>query len=274
MTDADPTHARGYDAFYKQFESPLMQQLRQEAYGQDIGQHSWVSAVELAEDIPRLQLTRSSRLLDLGCGPGGPLTFVVSRVGCRAVGLDLSPPAVDSARSRAEAFGFAPLIEFHEADLNEALPFEAGTFDAVLSVDVVLHLRDRTEAFREVARVLVPEGRFLFTDAGVITGPLCSEEFRRRAVHGFTQLAPAGFNERALELAGFRLLESSDRTPGLVAAATGRLESRASHRAEVESIEGSEAFESQQRYLETVIALAQRGSVCRMMQLASRKAGS
>ena len=46
MTDADPTRARGYDSFYKRFESPLMQQLRQEAYGQDIGQHSWVSAEE------------------------------------------------------------------------------------------------------------------------------------------------------------------------------------------------------------------------------------
>lgn len=272
MTDTDRTHARGYDSFYEKFDSPLMRRLRQEAYGQDIGQHSWTTAGELAQDIPRLQLTRAGRLLDLGCGPGGPLTFVVSQVGCRAVGVDLSPPAIDSARLRAVGFGIAPLIEFQVADLNEPLPFEAGCFDSVLSVDVVLHLRDRTEAFLEVARILAHKGRFLFTDAGVITGPLSSDEFQRRAAHGFTQLAPAGFNEQALKETGFRLLESADRTPGLLACATGRLASRTTHRAELEPVEGTEVFETQLRYLQTVVALAGRGAVSRVMYLAGHDA--
>jgi hypothetical protein len=51
-----------------------MRQLRQEAYGKDIGQHSWVTADEFRSEIGRLSLTTSSRLLDVGCGP------------CRALG--------------------------------------------------------------------------------------------------------------------------------------------------------------------------------------------
>ena len=38
-----------YESFYREFDSPLMRKLRREAYGEDIGQHSWVSADELRQ---------------------------------------------------------------------------------------------------------------------------------------------------------------------------------------------------------------------------------
>src|SRR5215470_9838554 len=79
MSPAEAEH-HAYDATYHVFDSPLTRRLREEAYGEDIGQHSWVTAAELREDIPRLRLSVSSRLLDLGCGPCGPLTFIVSAV--------------------------------------------------------------------------------------------------------------------------------------------------------------------------------------------------
>ena len=272
MAEPKQSEARGYDCFYEQFDSPLMQRLRREAYGQDIGQHSWVAADELTQDIARLRLTRASRLLDLGCGPGGPLTFMVSQAGCRATGIDLSAHAIESARTRRTALGLNALIELQVADSNEPLSFQRSDFNAVISIDVVLHLRDRATAFREVARVLTSGGRFLFTDAGVITGPVSNQEIGRRSIHGFTQFAPTGFNERTIECAGFRLIETADRTPSLLANASGRLASRLAHREELEQVEGAVYFESQLRYLETVVALAERGAVLRMMYLAEREA--
>jgi SAM-dependent methyltransferase len=101
--------AKGYDSTYREFDSPLMRRLRQEAYGEDIGQHSWVGAAELREDISRLRLSRSSRFLDLGCGPCGPLTFVLSSVGCPGTGTDLSPSALAVGRARAAALGLEVL---------------------------------------------------------------------------------------------------------------------------------------------------------------------
>ena len=56
---------RGYETFYRDFDSPLMSAIRREAYGEDIGQHSWVAAEELRRDILRLRLSPSSRFLDL-----------------------------------------------------------------------------------------------------------------------------------------------------------------------------------------------------------------
>jgi SAM-dependent methyltransferase len=263
---------RGYDNLYEEFDSPLKRQLRREAYGEDFGQHSWVTADELQGDISRLMLSRASRLLDLGCGPGGPLTYVVGQVGCQGCGIDVSAKAITAGRARAAALGLERLVNLREADLNQPMPYVDGSFDAVMSLDVILHLRNRLSAFREVARVLVPVGKFLFTDAGVITGPISDEEVRLRAVHGHTQFVPPGFNESMLELAGFRLIDHKDRSASLLKSAAGRLSARLGHREELEALESSDSFERQQRYLETVIELAQRGAVSRLMYFAEARA--
>lgn len=267
---ADP-QSQGYDNPYEGFDSTLKQQLRREAYGEDIGQHSWVTADELQEEIPLLMLSRASRFLDLGCGPGGPLTFVVGRIGCHGCGIDVSAKAIAVGRARAATLGQEGLVKLCEGDLDQPLPYPDGSFDAVMSLDVILHLHDRLSAFREVARVLAPAGKFLFTDAGVLTGAISDEQVRLRAAHGHTQFVPSGFNEKFLELAGFRLIESKDRTASLLKTATGRLHARLGHREELERAEGGSYFENQQRYLETVIELSQRGAVSRWMYLAEAR---
>jgi SAM-dependent methyltransferase len=272
MSDALKSEGRSYDDFYREFDSPMSQRLRQEAYGIDIGQHSWVTAEELEANISRLKLTGASRLLDLGCGPGGPLTFLLSRVGCHGNGADLSAQAIAAGRARAASLRIEELVTFHETDLNAPLPFAGRSFDAVMSLDVILHLRDRLSVFREVARVLLPAGRFLFTDAGVITGSISDEEIRLRAVHGYTQFVPSGFNEQMLKLAGFCVMDRNDLTASLLKNATGRLTARLGHREELEQLEGGSYFERQQRYLETVIGLSQRGAVSRWMYLAESPA--
>jgi SAM-dependent methyltransferase len=260
--------ADGYEPFYREFDSPLMRQLRLEAYGEDIGQHSWVSAEELRGDIRRLKLSSSSRLLDLGCGPCGPLTFILAAVGCRGTGVELSRSALQVGRTRAASLGITVLLSVQEADLNEPLPFEPRSFDAVMSLDVVVHLRDRLKLFHEIAKLLAPGGRFLFTDAGVITGSVSNEEVRKRSVHGYTQFVAAGWNEGLLESAGFRLIETENRTASVFRNASGRLTALMAHRAELEQVLGAADFESQRGYLETMVELSRRGALSRIMYLA------
>ncbi len=272
MTSPIESEGWGYDKLYKEFDSPLMQKLRHEAYGEDIGQHSWVTAEELKESIPRLKLSPASRLFDVGCGPGGPLTFIVGLVGCHGSGADVSAKALTAGRARVASLQLGGLVTLIEADLNEAIPLASRSFDAVMSFDAILHLRERLSVFREVARVLIPEGRFLFIDAGVITGSISDEEIRLRAIHGYTQFVPSGFNERMLELAGFQVIDRSDRTASLLKTATGRLTARLGSRQQLEQLEGSDYFAQQQLYLETVIALSQGGTLSRMMYLAESRA--
>lgn len=245
-----------------------MQQVRREAYGEDIGQHSWVTAEELRADIERLSLTASSRLLDVGCGPCGPLVFVVRATGCSGTGADVSASALVSGAARARASGVQERITLFEADLNLPLPFPSDSFDAVMSLDVVLHLADRRALFEEMARVVVPAGKLLFTDAGVISGPISNEEISRRSAHGYSQFVPPGCNEALLRIAGFRLIDREDRTASVLLNARGRLRAMDAHRPAVEAVEGEEAFARQQRYLETVVELSERGSLARVMYFA------
>lgn len=263
-------HPSPYESLYRDFDSTLMRRVRREAYGEDIGQHSWVSATEMRADIQRLNLTPESRVLDLGCGPCGPLTFILATAGCSGVGLERSPHALRAASSRANELGVESRLGLHEGDLDDPLPFDPASFDAAIALDVVLHLRDRAQFFREVARVVHPGGRFLLTDAGIVTGPLSSEDIRRRGVNGFTQLLAAGTNERLLEMAGWRLLETEDRTASVVTNASGRLAAMRVHRSALESQWGDGVFEVQEEYLETVIELSERGALARIMYLATR----
>jgi SAM-dependent methyltransferase len=266
-TGSDPS-AESYDSFYRDFDSELMRRVRTEAYGEDVGQHSWVTAAELRDDIVRLRLSATSRLLDLGCGPCGPLTFILQSVGCRGTGTELSAAALDVGRRRAETIRVDHLLTLRQVDLNQPLPFPEGSFDAAMSLDVVLHLRDRATFFREVARVLKPAARFLFTDAGVVTGALSNEDVARRSIHGYTQFSAPGFNEALLDRAGWRVLETEDRTTSALVNAEGRRAARLAHRAELERLEGAGEFERQQQYLETVIEISRRRAVARMMVLA------
>jgi SAM-dependent methyltransferase len=182
--------------------------------------------------------------------------------------LDLSSEAVTAGRRRAASLGLDRLATIMEADLNSSLPLEGGSLDAAMSLDVVLHVRDRSALFREIARVLAPGGRFLFTDAGVLVGIVADDEVASRSLHGRTHFVAPGLNERALDDAGFRLLETEDRTESLLVNAEGRLSARLAHREELEQVEGATGFAREQEYLETVIALSRRRSVSRMMYLA------
>jgi SAM-dependent methyltransferase len=271
-----PTESRseGYESFYREFDSPLMQQIRREAYGEDIGQHSWVDADEVRADIIRLQLTPFSRLVDLGSGPCGPLTFILASVGCAGIGVDISFSALQAGRTRAASLGIDALLLVEEVDLNEPLPFKTSSFDGVISLDVILHLRDRLSLFHEVARLLRSGGRFLFTDAGVVTGSVSNEEVRRRSVHGYTQFVVPGWNESLLESTGFQLIESEDRTGNVLRNASGRLAAIRSRQKELEKVLGPAEFESQRSYLETVVELSRRGAISRVMYLAEDRGAS
>jgi cyclopropane fatty-acyl-phospholipid synthase-like methyltransferase len=102
--------------------------------------------------LPQLQLSPASRILDLGCGPGGPLAFVVEHVGCHGLGIDRSAEALTVGRARVASLELGGLIALVQGDLNDPTPFAAGSFDAAISLDTVLHLRDRLAVFGEVKR--------------------------------------------------------------------------------------------------------------------------
>lgn len=101
-------------------------------------------------------------ILDAGSGPGH-WTGLLGSLGCDASGIDMVPEFVDSARQRF------PFIAFEAGDLVD-MPFEASSFGGVLAWYSLIHVRPEVRglAFRELARVLKPEGVLL---VGAFLGP-------------------------------------------------------------------------------------------------------
>jgi SAM-dependent methyltransferase len=264
--------SNNYDLLFRAFETPVMQRIRREGYGEDIGQHSWVTAKELRADIQRLHLSSSSRLVDLGCGPCGPLTFVLDNVRCAGVGVDVSAAALDVGRARAVSMGIENLFATRQADLNATLPFETASFDVAISLDAVIHIRERAALFREVARILRPGGRFLFTDGGVVTGPISNEEMRRRTPHGFALFVPPGWNDKLLDDAALRVLEIEDRTANAMQNAQGRLTAVRAYRGDLEREITAAGVDTHIEFLETVAEVSRRHALSRIMYLAEKPA--
>jgi SAM-dependent methyltransferase len=100
-----------------------------------------------------------TRVLDIGSGPGNAAKELAA-VGADVDGVDFSEEMIEVARQRY------PEIRFQQANAEE-IPFDAGTFDAVVSNFVVHHLARPTRVFQEVHRVLERGGRFAF----VVWGP-------------------------------------------------------------------------------------------------------
>src|SRR5688572_22823191 len=99
--------------------------------------------------------------LEYGCAYGGE-TLRVAPVAASAVGMDISPVAVEKARKAAAEAGSQARFEVAEA---ERLPFRDSSFDLAYGSSVLHHLELRP-ALAEMLRVLRPSG------AGVFSEPL------------------------------------------------------------------------------------------------------
>jgi ubiquinone/menaquinone biosynthesis C-methylase UbiE len=166
-----------YGPQYARFGSALAAELRREVYGEDIGQQSWRTAAEQAEIAELLRLVPDSHVLDIACGAGGPSLALVERTGCRLTGLDIEAAGIAYAEAQASMRGLGDRTAFVILDCGMVLPFADGTFDAVLCIDAINHLRDRCATLSEWARLLRPGGRLVFTDPAVLTGAIAKSEF-------------------------------------------------------------------------------------------------
>ena len=112
----------------------------------------WRSSGERLEAMVRTRVTPSSQVLDLGCGRGGVMELFWRDVRL-AAGVDADASSLIEHRSEG-----MPVIR----GTAERLPFTSDSFDLVVCVWVLEHLRDPAAVFDELRRVLRPGGHFLF----------------------------------------------------------------------------------------------------------------
>jgi SAM-dependent methyltransferase len=135
-------------------------------------------------------LPANSRILDVGCGNGVPITEALVNAGYRVVGLDSSAGML--ALFRISLTG-TPVVR---GDARWC-PFAKGSFDAAISWGMMFHLppEDQAAVFASVSRLLKPGAPFLFTATEVdgvadtsITGTMNGVMFHYYAVSSYRTL--------------------------------------------------------------------------------------
>jgi cyclopropane fatty-acyl-phospholipid synthase-like methyltransferase len=259
-----------YDNVYADFASIAELAVRQEAYGEDLGQSSWLTAREWLEFADQLGVGPGADVLEVGSGSGGPAVYLATARGCRITGVDINEHGVRNARALADSRGLSERVRFDVVDASQPLPFTGECFDAIVSNDAMCHIANRVAVLREWHRVLRPGGRALFTDAMVLTGIVSHEELAARSSIGFYLFVPPGANEAMLRDAGFAVLAVQDVTSNAAEIAARWHDARVRHREPLVAREGEANFQGLQRFLRCVQTLSAEKRLSRYAYLAGK----
>lgn len=150
-----------------------------------------------------------TRVLDIGCGVGGPALYLAETTGCHVTGIDLMEWHAEEAASRAAARGLSGRTLFQAGDAT-SLAFADNSFDVVWSQDAWCHVPDKQAVVQEAARVVKPGGYIVFTD-WVRLGDMTADYLAsvQSAVASPNFAAPAEYRQW-LEAAGCAVLNSKD----------------------------------------------------------------
>ena len=259
-----------FDSTYSNFSEQVLQAIREETFGRDIGQNSWLTVEEYDRFISWLKLLPGDHALEVASGSGGPARYLACKTTCHVTGIDANENGVKTATGKSSPT--PTRIEFKVADANAELPFEDKTFDALLCIDSMNHFPDRLNVFREWRRVLRAGGRAVFTDPVVITGPVTNDELALRSSVGLFLFVPPGVNEQLIKDAGLKLVQKEDVTEN-AAQISGRWhDARERHQDELIQIEGEVRFAGLQKFFAAVHRLTSERRLSRIVYVAERPA--
>src|SRR5712691_1219983 len=100
-----------------------------------------------------LALDGHERILDLGCGIGGPSRYLAKNFGCRVTGLDLTPEFCRVATMLAQRTGLADKVDYRVGNAL-AMPFADASFDVIWSQNVAMNIAERDRLYAEIHRAL------------------------------------------------------------------------------------------------------------------------
>lgn len=154
----------------------------------------WGPNVESEEDalmhsihtlVSGCNLGPQKRVLDAGCGLGGPAVVLAQEYGVQVTGLTICEPHITVATDFARQKGVDHLVNFRHGDFMD-MPFPDDSFDVVTNHETFCYAQDKLSYLQEAYRILKPGGHLQMVE-GLLSGKPMSEA--QEAVHVSMQRA-------------------------------------------------------------------------------------
>jgi SAM-dependent methyltransferase len=168
--------------------------------------------IEFAKDAP-------TRIVDLGCGVGGSLSWIAERYDIEGTGVTLSPvqARIASGMIEGRAGRLRGRASFVASDIYDFAP--PVPQDAAIAIESFVHVPDAARFFRHARALLRPAGILVVVDDFLVSNELSTEG--ARIVHDFRRgwriqtLVTPDEAVIAARAAGFELVDQTDLTPYL-----------------------------------------------------------
>lgn len=122
-----------------------------------------VRGAEVSNELVNEIYLKNAKVLDVGCGLGGPARMLADRFNCRVTGIDLCKEYISTAQQLSELVGLSEQTTFVHGNALE-LPFADGSFDIVWTQHVQMNIKDKARFYSEIKRALTEEGALVYYD--------------------------------------------------------------------------------------------------------------
>jgi ubiquinone/menaquinone biosynthesis C-methylase UbiE len=160
-------------------------------------------------------LTKGMKILDVGCGVGGPCRLLADEYGCITTGIDITEEFIRTAILLSRLVGLEDRTNFIQADALQ-LPFDENSFDIVWTQHVQMNIADKKKFYLEISRVLKPGGHFIYYDIFSIDNQPIQFPVPWASVPSLSHLITTDELYKILPSAGLDIIETKDQTvPGI-----------------------------------------------------------
>lgn len=163
----------------------------------------------------QMHIKENYRVLDVGCGVGGPAREIAKFTGCHITGFNNNDYQIERATHYAAKEGLSKQLDFVKGDFMQ-MGFEDNTFDAVYAIEATVHAPTLEGIYSEIFRVLKPGGIFGVYE-WLMTDEYDNDNLHHREIRlgielgdGISNMCKVEEALAAMKTAGFEMLHHED----------------------------------------------------------------